>query len=259
MQTFEVKQNSKLLEFIKATLQISSNRAKQLLDSRVVFVNNRRIWMARHNLKRGDSVKITSTLMHQPTTPVTLYQDEFIIIVDKPAGLISIGGKDNLEKIIQKREANPQIKVAHRLDRDTSGCLILTKSKKAQLAFDILFRQRKIYKEYLATVAGHIKPPTGNIDLPLEGKPCHTRYQTTSQNKDTSTLKVVITTGRTHQIRKHFALIGHPVVGDKQYGLGYHWPDHLKNVSRHLLLAYKLEFVHPLTGEKISVTSHKAM
>lgn len=153
----------------------------------------------------------------------------------------------------------------HRLDRDTSGIILLAQDEKSKEAFQRLFRDREIEKEYTTLVWGKVEPKSGEIKIPLgrgskdrlrvvpssTGRESHTIYKVLKYFKDPnmSLLKIRLKTGRTHQIRVHMAAIGHPVVGDKKYTKKPEGP------GRQFLHASHIAFVHPVTGKKVSLDS----
>lgn len=168
-----------------------------------------------------------------------LYRDALILIVDKPAGVPvhkGTGGGENLEQYFEAlRFGLPRLPaLAHRLDRDTSGCLILGRQRHALATLGKLFSNNKVNKTYWAVVAGTPESPEGLIDKPLakqsqsdkrwwmkvdeNGQPAQTRYRVLGQKDGLSWLEMEPLTGRTHQLRVHCASIGCPIIGDKIYG-----------------------------------------
>jgi 23S rRNA pseudouridine1911/1915/1917 synthase len=191
-----------------------------------------------------------------------IYEDENIIAVDKPAGILSYPLPGSSEQTIGDMVgAQP----AHRLDRDTSGVFLLAKNEMALTALQGLFKQRKIEKKYKALVWGKVEPKTGEIDIPLgrgsrdrlrvvpksSGRESKTIYEVTKYypKANISYCDINLKTGRTHQIRVHFSAIGHPVVGDQKYS--NHKTDH----GRQFLHAYKISFVSPFDGKNLNLTS----
>lgn len=191
-----------------------------------------------------------------------LYEDEYLKVVEKPAGVLSFPLPGSSEKTIGDMAKGLPV---HRLDRDTSGILILAKNEEAKAAMQKLFKDRQIEKRYKALVWGNLEPAVGEINIPL-GRgtkdrlrvvPSHGGRESVTQysmekyfnGANTSLIDVNLKTGRTHQIRVHFNAIGHPVVGDKKYS------NRKSNLSRQFLHAYKIEFKHPYTDKKISLSS----
>ena len=159
-----------------------------------------------------------------------IYEDETLLVINKPAGLAVHEGKTVsrantlagwVERSYKDKEHRPLL--AHRLDRDTSGLLLLAKNEKALAELERQFETGKIDKEYLCLVVGRLADDEGKIELPLtgrDGNPARalTRYEVIERFSDTTLVRVNIETGRLHQIRLHFAKLGHPVVMDDQHG-----------------------------------------
>jgi len=161
-----------------------------------------------------------------PSIPLKLdilYEDDNLLILNKKAGItIHPSEKTRSTTLIQglhfygaKKGFKPHL--VHRLDRDTSGVLVIAKNVKTARTLSHMFRNRLVKKEYITLVSGKIFGD-GFIDKPLDGSEALTEYKVLENFRDTSLLRVILHTGRTHQIRKHFALIGNPVVGDILYG-----------------------------------------
>jgi len=211
-----------------------------------------------------------------------LHEDEHIVVINKPAGMVvhpapgHFSGTlvnailyhcPNLEGIGGKIRPG----IVHRLDKDTSGILLVAKTATAQAHLGAQFKDRTLQKTYLALVLGRTKSLNGVIDLPIGRHPVDRKKMSvlSKRNRDARTLwrvkelfdsasflEVEIKTGRTHQIRVHCASMQHPVVGDSVYGYrssGAHLPDILKTVSRQMLHAWRIFFTHPATGEKIQL------
>jgi len=122
-----------LQDFLAAQLSLSRNRAKALLDNRLVFVNGRRVWMTKHTLRTGDAIEVLTEATPTRTKPaplVLVYQDENYVVASKPAGRLS-NGEDSVEADCRAPFSLPGIRAVHRLDRDTTGCLLLAKSSEA--------------------------------------------------------------------------------------------------------------------------------
>lgn len=253
-----------LLEFLAHRLQLSKKKAKALLDTRAVLVNGQRVWMARHRLRPGDRIEVPAAFPRPSTrVPPILYQDDDYLIVNKPAGVLSVG-PGSLESHLQAALKLPSLAAVHRLDRDTTGCLLFAKSPAARDAMVPLFAGHRVTKTYRAIVAGRVQPPRGQIGRPLDEQPAVTRYEVLESNELASYLNLVIPTGRTHQIRRHLAGLGHPVLGDTAYGAFARRhvsprrslvPDriaaYLKAVSRQMLHARILAFHAPGDGRLV--------
>lgn len=196
-----------------------------------------------------------------------LYEDEDLLIVNKPAGLAVHGrsekGDPTLGSALAHRYgAQTVFHPVNRLDKDTSGAMVVAKNG---LIHDRLRRQLHtpdFVREYLALAEGTGFPPTGEIDAPLgpsgdgwkqwvcpEGKPARTRYETVAVGTDWTLLRVRPETGRTHQIRVHFAALGHPLLGDKLYG------GEQTRLHRQGLHSSRVRLTHPVTGETVEAAA----
>lgn len=241
-----------LHEFLVRRMGLSGRKAKALLDDRQVFVNGRRVWMARHPLAAGDRVEVIRPAAPERAArdegiPV-LWEDDDYVIVNKPVGLLA-EGRDGVEG---RAAAQGRLWAVHRLDRDTTGCLLLTRRPEGRDAMIPVFVARTVDKLYHAIVAGRFPPHLSRIDEPLEGQPAVTHIRLMQRGPHASLLEVRIETGRTHQIRKHLAGAGHPVAGDREYAGGGETIAELRAVPRQLLHASRLAFPHPRDGHRVS-------
>ena len=242
-----------LQEFLAAHLGISKGKAKDLLDLRIVFVNGRRVWMAKHALKARDKIEVqlaTTPAAVAKHMPKILFQDADILVVDKTAGLL-VNGKDSIEELLREKLKLPELEVVHRLDRDTSGCLLLAKNPAMRDKLVAPFGQREVTKVYHAIAAGRVPDGIHEIRTPVDGEPALSRLERLDANPQASHLKVNIETGRTHQIRRHLLAIHHPVLGDKQYGGRFQPAGRQAEIPRQMLHSAVLVFPHPTTGETV--------
>lgn len=191
-----------------------------------------------------------------------LYEDSDLLVVDKPAGLLSVPGKgDALADCLIARLAVPfpTVRLVHRLDRDTSGVMVFGLTPHAQRHLGNQFETRKTRKTYLARVAGHLEPKTGEVDLPLivdwpnrprqmvcheTGKPALTGWKVVSHGDGETRVRLFPHTGRSHQLRVHMLSLGHPILGDELYGAE---TAHL--YPRMMLHAEELRLNHPESGK----------
>ena len=190
-------------------------------------------------IRAGDKIQLYIPFDTQRTrTPTTIvapkldivFEDDNLLVIDKPAGLAVHEGKtvskrDSLLGILERQYRASQTKpqLVHRLDQDTSGLLLLAKNQKTAEELALAFETGAVDKEYLALVAGRLANDQGKIDSPLpgrEGNPVRalTRYKVVKRYSEVTLVRVAIETGRLHQIRLHFAQLGHPVVMDDQHG-----------------------------------------
>jgi len=241
-----------LLDFAAARRGCSRNAAKRLLDARVVFVNRRRTWMARHVLRAGDTVEIAAeTGAPARGAPlVVLLAEGPYIVVDKPPGVVAVGPASVEERLRAQRD-DPRVTALHRLDKDTSGCMLFATRPRVRDAMIGLFRQRQVSKIYHAVCAGRVGGDRRTLRGRLDGKSAITHLEVLSANRAASHLAVRIETGRTHQIRKHLSALGHPVLGDPAYGTRAAQTDRGMRVPRQMLHAASIRFRCPQTGQAI--------
>jgi tRNA pseudouridine32 synthase/23S rRNA pseudouridine746 synthase len=207
----------------------------------------------------------TSYIYLPPTDPYlsVVYADDDILVVDKPSGLLSVPGKDPaLADCLALRAAvrYPGAQIVHRLDKDTSGIMVLALSRRAVSALGIQFEKRQTKKAYVARVWGDLAEDSGRVDLPLitdwENKPrqrvdlelgrvAQTDWTVTGREEGVSRVRLVPRTGRTHQLRVHMMSIGHPILGDVFYATGAA----LAAADRLQLHAEALSFAHPADGK----------
>jgi 23S rRNA pseudouridine1911/1915/1917 synthase len=204
-----------------------------------------------------------------------LYQDEHLLVVDKAAGLVvhpARGHREGtLSQILGRAGLDPaggepeRAGIVHRLDRDTSGLLVVARSEQAHQRLQRALAERRIEREYLALVEGRPPARTGTIEAPIGRDPrvrtrmavdgsgareARTHFTLERSLPTTSLLSLRLDTGRTHQIRVHLQAIGHPVCGDPEYGT-----PGLLGLERQFLHATRLAFAHPISGEPLEVRS----
>ncbi len=244
-----------LVEFLAGRLNLSNKKAKALLDDRSVTVNGRRVWMARHNLKAGDQVVVITPDARETSRKLrVLYRDGDFVIINKPPILLT-QGRHSAEEMIREQLDNKGLRAAHRLDRETSGCLIFARSDAAADIIRNVFRKRMIYKKYDAVVLGQLPKVQRTIKSEIDDHEAVTHYRVLRSNKDASHLRVRIETGRTHQIRRHMADIDHPVLGDKKYLLRKAKDPRLLELGRHMLHASELRFTNPNSERQVKVNA----
>ena len=219
--------------------------------------------------------KTVSTLIIYTPPPDTglaiLYHDDYLLVVDKPSGLLSVPGRgEDREDCLAKRVqvVFPDALIVHRLDMSTSGLMVLARGKAMERALSIAFQQRRVQKRYEALVAGKLSPVQGEVNLPLitdwpnrpkqmvsfeVGKPSLTRYQVIEYLSDLDATRVSLEpiTGRSHQLRVHMQALGHAILGDKLYAL----PQVQAQSERLLLHAAMISLPHPVSGEVMTVSS----
>jgi RluA family pseudouridine synthase len=243
-----------LVEFIAKRLSVTKRSAKALLDRRNVTVNGKLVWMARHPVSIGDEIRILSLPnTNKQKSPISvLFRDSDIVVVNKPSGLLSCGN-NSIESALQRQLKNPGLRAVHRLDRDTSGCLMVALSEDARSHMVEVFRAKLVAKVYHAIVFDHMPRGTQRISKPLAGQTAISNVRVLHSGRLASHVSVNIETGRTHQIRIHLASIRHPVLGDRKYAGAAQLEGELANVARQMLHAYALSFPHPNTGKPVHI------
>jgi RluA family pseudouridine synthase len=240
---------SLLVDFVAKRLSISKRAAKAILDRRNIAVNGTRVWMARHALNVGDEVRILAPPTSEPKRDIpVLYRDDNLVVVNKPTGKLACG-KNSMEEILRRQLRAKDLQAVHRLDRDTSGCLMFAFSETARQRMIDVFRAKAVTKIYHAIVHGHMTKGNRRISKPLGGQTAVSNVRVLDCSRRASHVSVNIETGRTHQIRIHLAAVRHPVLGDRKYAGGVRLENTLTEVPRQMLHAYALSFEHPVTGK----------
>lgn len=257
-ESFKVKykqEGMRLFAVIAEELGISKKQAQAAIDAKRVLVNGKRVWIRRHEVKEGDTVEILIEEQKKPDIKkiLVIWQDADYLIINKPAYMLTNASDSSVEARLQKQEKNRGICAVHRLDKETSGCVIFAKSAEAKKAAVPLFRGRDIMKIYRAVTIGKFPKTWNEIRTDIDGYMATTLVKTLDSNKHASYLEMRIETGRTHQIRRHLADKRHPVMGDKKYaGTGNELS---LEQPRQMLHAYRLVFPHPKTGNTIRATA----
>ncbi len=199
------------------------------------------------------------SFVYQPTDeqPRLIHDDDQILIVDKPAGLLSVPGRgeDRADCLIARlRVAFPTVLLVHRLDMDTSGVMVFALTSHAQRHLGQQFERRQVKKSYLARLSGRLQPREGTVDQPLmvdwpnrprqmihpEGRPAQTGWRVIRSDDDETRVRLNPLTGRSHQLRVHMAHLGHPILGDPLYATGA-----AADFPRLMLHAETLRLRHP--------------
>ena len=193
-----------------------------------------------------------------------LHHDAQILVVNKPAGLLSVPGRgEHLADCLLSRvqTAFPEALLVHRLDRDTSGVMVFGVTPHAQRHLSMQFEKRTTRKVYVARLAGHLQPRAGEVDLPLivdwpnrprqmvchdTGKPALTDFRVVKYGEGETRVRLTPKTGRTHQLRVHMMALGHAILGDPLYATGED-----REYSRMMLHSEELRIQHPDSGESI--------
>jgi 23S rRNA pseudouridine1911/1915/1917 synthase len=234
-----------------------------------------------HRVASGERVSVEETVAEGADAAAAVpfeiaYRDEHLLVVDKPAGVVTHPapahrGPTLADALVDLAAGGPDPErpgIVHRLDKDTSGLLVVARSDEAHAALQKMLRERELTREYLALVEGHPDAASGTIDAPIgrdrgnrtlmstrtdRGREAVTHFEVQERLPRTALLRVTLETGRTHQIRAHLAAIGNPVVGDPQYG-GRASGRRL-GLDRQFLHAFRVMFRHPLTREWVRCES----
>lgn len=247
--------NRTLQEALRERLHLSNRGAKSLLDARTVFVNGSRVWMARHKLRAGDVVEVRGPARpaKPEAAPEILYRDAWLIGVNKPPGCLSDGDAYSVEARIRASLNLPTARALHRLDRDTSGVLLINAREEDRGPYVELFKAKALAKTYLCLARGRPEKQEFTIRARLDGKEAVTHFRVRRQRKGYCLLACEIPTGRTHQIRRHLAIAGLGIVGDKQYGQRDGVPPVEREATRHMLHASDLTLPCPHKGAKLHI------
>lgn len=246
------EKGEELIGWMARKLAISRNAAKRYIDTRQVFVNRQRVWMARHELSAGDLVEILVPDEQTTAKPPRLeprWRDEHYLIINKPPGWLA-NGPGSVEERLSEELGRPVFAV-HRLDRDTSGCMLLAWNKTDREKMIPVFQQREVIKVYEGLVIGKIPPGLDVINRKIEGEEAITRLKVLKRVGDVARVEFTLVTGRTHQIRRHLTMHQLHLAGDKNYGSTVIEKPALRAIPRHMLHAKLLGFPHPVTGKFI--------
>ncbi len=265
------------LDVFLASAAGSRAAAQRLIDAGLVLVDGV-ARPKRHTVAAGERVEVgRAPEVQEPEVPdatfAVAYEDEHLLVVDKPAGVVVHPARGHragtLAQALSGRAAggdDPRRQgIVHRLDRDTSGLLVVARTEPTYAALKDMLRRREITREYLALVEGRPAARAGTIDAPIgrdrrvrtrvsadtdEPREAVTHFETEEVFDGFTLLRVRLETGRTHQIRAHLLAIGHPVAGDPEYGRAG-----ALGLPRQFLHAERLAFRHPATGAEIDVRS----
>ncbi len=267
--------------------KLSRSRARLIIEQ-TLTLNGERPGKPGRRLRAGDRVVIRRPLKEEPPAPMQvpiLADFGDVLVVDKPAGLpVHPAGSYYRKTVIHvlRQTLGPEVTVAHRLDRETSGALVVCRAKEVERALKVSFRERRVHKEYLALVRGRVLAP-GRVEVGLSlrsdsriavkmypdesAPPAVTSFEPLARWRHHTLLRVVPKTGRQHQIRAHLEHFGTPIVGDKMYGVpDWVWFEFLEHgfssriaplleMARQALHSWKIAFEHPLDGRALSVTA----
>ena len=273
-------------------IDITRTRIQKLIVEGLITVNGKTI-SKKYEVKSDDVISVTipplepRAIVSEDIPLSIVYEDDYLLVVDKPAGMVTHPGAGNYRgtlvnalmhhvQTLANKAGEDRPGIVHRLDKNTSGLLVVARSDEVYLKLQQQLQTREMKRTYYALICGHVKEETGTIDAPI-GRSLHNRkkmvvtninsreartdYQLLERYRSYDFIKASLQTGRTHQIRVHFAHLGHPVFGDPEYGGREKWfrgmfaPERplakklLAILPRQALHAYRLSFTHPITGE----------
>lgn len=232
-----------LKSFLSEKLGVSKAKAKDILDSRQVFVNGRRVWMAGHMLTRNDRVSYHGETERKPDIRIPVLRENALwLAVNKPAGILSNGGGSSCESVLRKERRLEEITAAHRLDRDTSGVLLFAKTPEVFDEFKSLWSTSSVEKEYLALAHGEAHFTEKTIDKKVEEKRAVSIVRNLGCSRGLTLFHIKLLTGRKHQIRLHLSFIRHPILGDPEHGFQELDGSGRYPVSRQMLHSARLSF-----------------
>jgi 23S rRNA pseudouridine1911/1915/1917 synthase len=276
------------------TPDLSRTKIQRAIDDGDVLVNDLQVKPS-YRLRAGDKIDLDLPepapldLIAEPIPLNIIFEDQDIVVVDKPAGLVVHPGAGNPSGTLANalvhhlnqlsgRAGATRPGIVHRLDKETSGLLVVAKNDPSHERLSELFSERRVGKSYVALVYGRLSVTHGEIEARIgrssrnrtrmavlrgsAGRPAHTTFEVASSYQEFTLLEIQIKTGRTHQIRVHMSHIGHPVVGDTTYGGGREKmvrdvaiKREILGMGRHFLHSAELAFEHPRSGELLRFTS----
>lgn len=266
--------------FLAENQEYSRTAIKRLIDENKIKVNGQNVKVS-YKIKKGDKIEIEEEepreieLKPQEIPLEVLYEDNDIIVINKPKGMVVHPANGNPDGTLVNAvmaickdslsgiggEIRPGI--VHRLDKNTSGVIIVAKNDKAHINLSEQLKNHEVKKTYIALVRGIVKENNATINMPIarskkdrqkmavdkNGKQAITHFKVLERYKDSTLLEINIETGRTHQIRVHLSHIGYPIIGDDVYSNGKNkW-----NIEGQCLHAKSIDFRHPITGKQIHI------
>ena len=263
-----VEKDGELLDYLYSKLDMPKKRIKQYLTHGAIFVNNNRTTKYNYKLVPGMNIVIDTDNKNKKTLPFDiLFEDDHIIVVNKPSGLLTIATNKEKDKTLYhivreylvSKDRNARIFIVHRLDKDTSGIVVLAKDEKTKNKLQENWNEYVSLREYIAVVYGKMPKESDRIIQYLketktnlvyvsrhdDGKETITNYKVIKENDNYSELSINIETGRKNQIRVALATLKHPIVGDKKYG------DPKDKETRLFLHANRLKMYYPELKKEI--------
>ncbi|OLN29075.1 RluA family pseudouridine synthase [Desulfosporosinus metallidurans] len=260
--------------YLKQVLKYSGRKIQKLTRQKGILLNKKTVFLQK-KVKKGDVLRVLALedssygVEPEPGSVEILYEDKYLIVLNKPSGLLVhpagqtfLGTLSNyLAHYYQQLGEICTVRPIHRLDRETSGCVVFAKDSHTQALLETSLKEGNLKRTYQAVVNGIVDPPAGTINEPIgphptkpnrravnqKGDQAITHYKTVQNFSGASLLELTLATGRTHQIRVHLTHIGHPIVGDRMYGKSS------ALISGQALHAFSLHFPHPVEQREIAV------
>lgn len=273
---FLVNETAELLEILRKLCPTASRtEIKSWLQHRQIAINDKVTTQFNHALNAGDKITILRGRQPEPFKHPKLrlvFEDEFILVVDKKNGLLTIATDREKEETayrilsdhVKEQDPSNKLFIVHRIDRDTSGLLLFAKSKTIQQKLQENWSSTVIDRTYIAVVEGSVEKDSGTVESwlrestafkvhssqnPGQGQHSITHYNVIERAYHFTLLKLQLETGRKNQIRVHMQDMGHSIVGDKKYG------SKQSPIGRMCLHAQTLQFIHPVSGEKLEFST----
>ncbi len=272
----KVEENEKIRidKYLSEKLDLSRSKIQKLIDNKKVIVNNKPV-SANYKIKMGDLIEVNDDLNYEiniekENIPLDIvYEDDYLLIVNKESGMVTHPAPGHYTKtlvnallykfdISSTTDIRPGI--VHRLDKDTSGLMVVAKNEKTHEKLSEMIKNKEVKRHYIALVEGVIQHETGTIDAPIgrdqydrqkmavtdiNGKDSITHFKVLKRYKDKTLVECILETGRTHQIRVHMKYINHPVVNDPIYN------KKKSDDFGQMLHSKSIEFIHPITKKEI--------
>ena len=266
MQNYKTSEKSTLFEALKKIFPDSSNTTiRSFLERRRVYVDSVLHTKPKEIIEKDQIINISPIVKKIPYGIEVIFEDKDILVINKPESLLSVPldeeKTDNALSVLRTYFDTKDIFVVHRIDKKTSGVMMFAKHQEAIDKLNLMFKNHELKREYFAVVEGYVKENEGtwksylaenkeyyvrSVENETEGKLAITHFSVIRRSKSFTYLKLNLETGRKHQIRVHCKDAGHPILGDKRYST-------FKNpLSRMCLHSSLLEFLHPITGKKMS-------
>ena len=272
----KVEENEKIRidKYLSEKLDLSRSKIQKLIDNKKVIVNNKFV-SANYKIKMGDLIEVNDDLNYEiniekENIPLDIvYEDDDLLIVNKESGMVTHPAPGHYTKtlvnallykfdISTTTDVRPGI--VHRLDKDTSGLMVVAKNEKTHEKLSEMIKNKEVKRHYIALVEGEIQHETGTIDAPIgrdqydrqkmavtdiNGKDSITHFKVLKRYKNKTLVECILETGRTHQIRVHMKYINHPVVNDPIYN------KKKSDDFGQMLHSKSIEFIHPITKKEI--------